>query len=186
MMFFPIFLLPLWAAFYGRRGGIRFGAAVAATTALIVTTLLLISNDWQTFVRQMVGGYVDWAALQFRVGSQESGFWSSHEVAYRIPVLVTYFVMLVALTVWPQRKSLAQVITHSAAIVIGTQFWYPQQGGIYVLWYLPLLLLVLFRPLMTNHLAPDFGPLNLSAALGLRERKARELATSAADGGTLP
>src|SRR4029079_7999765 len=141
--------------------GIRFGAAVAATTALIVTTLLLISNDWQTFVRQMVGGYVDWAALQFRVGSEESVFWISHEVAYRIPVLVTYFVMLVALTVWPQRKSLAQVITHSAAIVIGTQFWYPQQGGIYVLWYLPLLLLVLFRPLMTNHLAPEFKPLNM-------------------------
>ncbi|HLJ11547.1 MAG TPA: hypothetical protein VKU82_10170, partial [Planctomycetaceae bacterium] len=33
MLFFPVFLLPLWAAFYGRRGGLRFGTAVAATTA---------------------------------------------------------------------------------------------------------------------------------------------------------
>jgi hypothetical protein len=66
--------------------------------------------------------------------------------------------MLVGLTIWPRRKSLAHVIPCSAALVIGTQFWY-QQGGVYVLWYLPLLLLVVFRPLMTNHFAPELKPI---------------------------
>jgi hypothetical protein len=26
------------------------------------------------------------------------------------------------------------------------QFWYADQGGVYVLWYLPLLLMLVFRP----------------------------------------
>ena len=43
--------------------------------------------------------------------------------------------------------------------MIGTQFWY-QQGGVYVLWYLPLLLLVVFRPVMTNHFAPELTRLH--------------------------
>jgi hypothetical protein len=30
--------------------------------------------------------------------------------------------------------------------LIGIQFWYADQGGVYVLWYLPLLLLLAFRP----------------------------------------
>jgi len=29
------------------------------------------------------------------------------------------------------------------------------------LWYLPLLLLVIFRPLMTNHFAPEVKPLDV-------------------------
>jgi hypothetical protein len=173
MLFFPIFLLPLWGAFYGRRGGLRFGAAVGLTTAAILCSLLLLSNDLQSFVRQTLG-YVDWR-LQFRAVDELPGFWREHESAYRIPVFVTFVVMLVALTIWPRRKSLAQVITHSTAIVIGTQFWYPQQGGVYVLWYLPLLLLVLFRPLMTNHFAPELKPINLMALVGMRERRSPAL-----------
>jgi hypothetical protein len=184
MMFFPIFLLPLWGAFYGRRGGLRFGAAVALTAAVIVSSLALLSNDTQTLWRQIMG-FVNWQDLRFVAGDQHSGFWGAHESAYRIPVLVTYVVMLVALTIWPRQKSVAHVITHSAAIVIGTQFWYPQQGGVYVLWYLPLLLLVLFRPSMTNHVAPELKPLAGFAAIGRRARKQPELAASAiGDGST--
>jgi hypothetical protein len=166
MMFFPVFLLPLWAAYYGRRGAVRFGVAVGLTAIVIVSSLALLSSDSQIFVRQLRPD-----VLQFLAGGSTSGFWGKYEPAYRVPVFVTYVVMLVALTIWPRQKSLAHVITHSAAIVIGTQFWYPEQGGVYVLWYLPLLLLVLFRPLMTNHLAPQFRPFDLRFRRGAGERK---------------
>ena len=161
MLFFPIFLLPLWAAFYGRRGGLRFAAAVALTTAAILSSLTLLSNDSQTIVRQLLG-YFPTAELPFRTldaAKPSQGFWGSQQAAYSIPVFAAYLVMVVALTIWPRRKSLSHIIPYSAAIVIGTQFWYPQQGGVYVLWYLPLLLLVVFRPLMTNHFAPELKPL---------------------------
>jgi hypothetical protein len=166
MMFFPVFLLPLWAAYYGRRGAVRFGVAVGLTAIVIVSSLALLSSDSQVFVRQLRPDL-----LQYLAGGSTSGFWGKYEPAYRVPVFVTYAVMLVALTIWPRQKSLAHVITHSAAIVIGTQFWYPEQGGVYVLWYLPLLLLVLFRPQMTNHLAPEFRPFDLRFRVGRGERK---------------
>jgi hypothetical protein len=44
-------------------------------------------------------------------------------------------------------------MTASAAAVVGTQFWYPQEGGVYLLWYLPLVLMVVFRPRLV-HLTP--------------------------------
>ncbi len=179
MMFFPIFLLPLWAAFYGRRGGFRFGTAVVLTTAAIVSCLLLLSGDSQTLVRELVG-YVDWANLQFSPSDDTQGFWKAHEAAYRVPVFVSYLVMLVALTIWPARKSLSHIIPASAAIIIGTQLWYPQQGGVYVLWYLPLLLLVVFRPLMTNHFAPELRPLFVFRRAAEPSRPQRELVGSAA------
>ena len=47
---------------------------------------------------------------------------------------------------WPSPKNLAHLLALSAAVLIGIQFWYADQGGVYVLWYLPLLLLLVFRP----------------------------------------
>lgn len=187
MMFFPVFLLPLWGAFYGKRGGLRFGTAVALTAAAIVSSLLLLSNDSQSLLAQLLG-YVPLADLPFRwnggsllAAERQSGFWGPHEAAYSLPVFVGYLVMLVGLTLWPKRKSLAQVITHSAAIVIGTQFWYPENGGVYVLWYLPLLILVMFRPLMTNHFAPELKPL-FSFGRASQSKSEPELAVSGAPG----
>ncbi|HEY3967688.1 MAG TPA: hypothetical protein VGM05_24210 [Planctomycetaceae bacterium] len=187
MMFFPIFLLPLWASFYGKRGGLRFGLAVVLTATCIVSSLLLLSNDSQVLVHQFLG-YVPVDELIGRALGNSTGdavvaspdFWGPREPAYIIPVFVTYLVMLVALTVWPRRKSLAQVIPHSAALVIGTQFWYPWQGGVYVLWYLPLLLLAVFRPLMTNHFAPEFKPWPWFRRAATRVESRTELAAATA------
>jgi hypothetical protein len=182
MMFFPIFLLPLWAAFYGRRGGLRFGTAVALTTAAILTCLLLLSADSHSLIRPLLG-YVPFSGNSLLDAANKSkNFWGPHEPAYVIPVFVTYLVMLVALTIWPRRKSLAHLIPHSAAMVIGTQFWYPEQGGVYVLWYLPLLLLVVFRPLMTNHFAPECKPLYLFRRADQSTTPKPELAGSTTEG----
>jgi hypothetical protein len=70
-----------------------------------------------------------------------------------MPVVVLFFLMLAGLTIWPRRKQLEHLTAFSAAIVVATQFWYPMQGGVYLLWYLPLLLVVVFRPRLV-HLQP--------------------------------
>jgi hypothetical protein len=74
------------------------------------------------------------------------GFWMGIHAAYRIPVFVSYVVFIVATAVWPRPKNLAHLLALSAAAIIGIQFWYADQGGVYVLWYLPLLMLLVFRP----------------------------------------
>ena len=37
--------------------------------------------------------------------------------------------------------------------MLGTQFWHAQSGGLYMGWYLPLLLLTVFRPNLEDRVA---------------------------------
>lgn len=150
-MFFAVFLLPLWMAFYWKRGAWRFAAALGSVAALLTGSLLLTSADTFSFTRQILGS-IDWAALKFDAGYGQ-GFWSVYDPAYRIPVFAFFSVILVTISIWPLQKNLEHLLAHSASIVVGTQFWYPHEGGIYVLWYLPLVLVVVFRPRLA-HLPP--------------------------------
>jgi len=147
-LFFPIFLLPIWMAFYWRRGAMRFSLSLVVTGAILLASLLLTSADSLSFTRQTVGS-IDWRALKFQA-DDGVGFWSLYNPAYRIPVFATFIVLLVSLSIWPLKKNLETLLSNSAAIIVATQFWYPDQGGIYVLWYLPLMLVVTFRPRLAN------------------------------------
>lgn len=153
-LFFPVFLLPLWCTFYGRRGAMRFCGGALATGAVLAATFARTSTDLSSFSQQVIGS-INWRFLQFE-GVQSAGFWSVHDPAYRIPVFAAFLIMLTMLTIWPRKKNLEHLISHSTAIVVATQFWYPVQGGVYVLWYLPLLLLVVFRPRLLNQRPPEF------------------------------
>lgn len=151
-MFFPIFLLPVWMAFYWKRGSLKFGLALILTGAVLLGSLMLTSADSLSFKRQTLGS-IDWSVLKFQA-EEGVGFWSLYDSAYRIPVFATFLVMLTALTIWPLKKNLEHLLAHSTAVVVATQFWYPHQGGVYVLWYLPLMLIVTFRPRL-GHLPVD-------------------------------
>lgn len=154
-LMFPFFLLPLWAVFYGKQGAGRFVTALSAVAAVLVASLLLTSADSHSFTRQIVGS-IDWSSLTFN--RESIGFWSSASSAYRTPVIIAFFVMVLLLTIFPREKNLEHLLGHSTAIVVATQLWYPQQGGAYVLWYLPLLLAVMFRPKLTSQTPPVIMP----------------------------
>jgi hypothetical protein len=154
-LLFPLFLLPLWVVFYGKQGAGRFVIALGAVAAVLAASLLLTSADSHSFVMQ-IRGSIDWSSL--KLNSDAIGFWSTHDGAYRIPVIVTFFVMLLTLTFLPREKNLEHLLGHSTAIIVATQLWYPQQGGAYVLWYLPLLLAVMFRPKLTSQTPPAIVP----------------------------
>ena len=135
-----------------RRGALRFGLALCLVGAVLLLSLVLTSADAHSFTQQIIGS-IDWNVLQFQT-SYPAGFWKMHDQAYRIPVFASFLVVLVVLVIWPREKTLEHLISHSAAIVVATQFWYPQQGGVYLLWYLPLMLVVVFRPRLVHHLPP--------------------------------
>jgi len=157
---FPVFLLPLWMAFYGRRGALRFGTALVMIAVLLLGTLALTSADTQSFLQKTLG-QID-ISKGLLTSSAVDGFWKDRLVAYRIPVVVTFLVMVASMTIWPREKTLAHLMSYSAAIVVGTQFWYPHEGGIYVLWYLPLLLAVMFRPPLLKQIPPELTPISWS------------------------
>jgi hypothetical protein len=155
VMFFPVFLLPLWAAYYGRRGALRFVTALLLVGSTILSIAALTSSGPDSFLQKTFGTFhPEILAFHPPEGAIPDGFWRVELYAYRIPVIVTFFLMLAAMTIWPRRKSVEHLTAFSAAIIVATQFWYPVQGGVYLLWYLPLLLVVVFRPRLA-HLVPQ-------------------------------
>jgi len=153
VMFFPVFLLPIWVTFYGKRGGLKFCSALGIMISAILASHLWTSADSQSFMQQTVGN-IDWSVLKFR-GETAYGFWAQVDESYRLPVMACFGVILVLFSVLPMKKNLEHVISHSAAIVVATQLWYPQNGGMYILWYLPLLLITVFRPKLSDSVAPE-------------------------------
>jgi hypothetical protein len=79
-----------------------------------------------------------------------NSFWTGVHWAYRIPVFIVYVFFVVATAFWPAPKNLAHLLALLAAVLLGIQFWYADRGGVYVLWYLPILLLVIFRPNLSD------------------------------------
>jgi hypothetical protein len=101
-------------------------------------------------VRQTVG-HPDW--LPWRSPRAE-GFWTGVRWAYRIPVFIVYVFFVAVTAFWPAPKNLAHLLALTAAVLLGIQFWYADKGGVYVLWYLPILLLVIFRPNLSDRRPP--------------------------------
>lgn len=144
VIYFPLFLLPLWLGFYWRRGVARFAIGYAITLGLVIGSLAFTSRDLSGFLAQvkLMSG---WTALTL---DGTAGFWLITDVAwpYRIPVMVAFLAMAAGMAVWPSPKNLGTLISCSAAVMLGTQFWHPHQGGLYMAWYLPALVLTVFRP----------------------------------------
>jgi hypothetical protein len=82
------------------------------------------------------------------------GFWGLdfNDPVYRIPVLAAFLAMCGTLAIWPAQKNLGTLLSCSAAVMLGTQFW-NAYGGLYMAWYLPLLLLTIFRPNLEDRVA---------------------------------
>jgi hypothetical protein len=150
-MYYPVFLLPLWCSFYWERGARRFAMGVASSLIALVLALWLTSPDAAVFLaqlRQMVG----WI-LPSEVSLE--GFWAlpSNDPVFRLPVLAAFIAMMATLAIWPAPKNLGTLMSCTAAVLLGSQFWKAHNGGLFMAWYMPVLLLVVFRPNLENRVA---------------------------------
>jgi hypothetical protein len=156
--YFPVLTLPLWLSFYRGPGTGRFLIAflLGLTLGIVAIGLTLWAQDE---LDQSIVLALESAAWQpwKNPPSTTEGFWTGIHWAYRIPVFLVYCTFVIATMFWPSPKNLAHVIALSAAIFIGLQLWYADQGGLYVLWYLPLVLLMVFRPNLHDRLAPPIA-----------------------------
>nr|WP_303652844.1 hypothetical protein [Paludisphaera mucosa] len=142
-------LIALWTGFY--RGRSRVVYLAVATSVAIVCALLgsagLGVSEW---ARALGARSIAEVGLlpQFEPRPNGSSFWGGMNSSFRLPVLIGYLAMVMIFSFWPARKDLSQLITLSAALLAASQFWYLDKGGTLVLLYLPLALLVMFRPTM--------------------------------------
>lgn len=136
---FPIFIIPAWLAFYGFRKSIRFLAAVGIT-CLICLICLYTSGFYPSLLPSP-----DWIAWNQPNQASES-IWTIVPWAYRIP----FFVLHLVLTVLPMLRfhhmDMSRLLAQSTMMLAGIQWWLADRGGVHVLWFWPLLLLVVFRP----------------------------------------
>jgi len=150
-IYYPVFLLPLWCSFYWERGVRRFAIGVAGALLLLVVALGFTSPSAAIFfgqLRQMFG----WI---FPSEVSLEGFWALpfNDAVFRLPVLTAFIAMMATLAIWPSPKNLGTLLSCSAAVLLGSQFWKAHNGGLFMAWYLPLLLLVVFRPNLENRVA---------------------------------
>jgi hypothetical protein len=151
-------LLPLWAGFYRRRGFWRFvglGVGVAATCCLLGLTV----PGLDSWARVLGARSLAEAGLWPRVEAPPTGsFWSGIDPSYRLPVLIAYLSLAVALTLLPAEKNLGELIALSAALLVASQFWYLDAGGTLIVLYLPLIILMMFRPNLAAKRVVARGP----------------------------
>jgi hypothetical protein len=150
--FVPLLLFPLWAGFYARRGAGRFTAAFLAAlgVSLGVLALALWWDGWLAagLTPEVLAEWLPWKR------ARAESLWTGVHGAYRLPIFVLYVAFVGVISVWPAPKNLSHLVALSAAVLIGVQFWHADRGGVYVLWYLPLVLLMVFRPTLTGHEPP--------------------------------
>lgn len=143
VIYYPLFLLPLWFSFYWRKGLLRFSVGLVSVLTMMVITLAFMTADLEAF----------WQCIQKMFGLSPpqmeglSGIWGlGWAPIYRYPILAAFIGMCGSLAIWPAQKNLGTLISCSASVMVATQFWHGHGGGLYMAWYLPLLLLTVFRP----------------------------------------
>ncbi len=152
-IYYPMFLLPLWCSFYWDRGVKRFLSGVLVSVAALVLTMALTAGSFERFLahlKQMFGVRLPPIEQLEGIWRQDEGFWSSW---YRLPILATFVILAISFAAWPVRKHLGTLICCTGALMAGAQFWHAHGGGIYVAWYLPLLLLTIHRPNLEDRVA---------------------------------
>ena len=139
-------LVALWAGYYRGRAALRF-AAVAGLVVVCCGALAWAVPSLAVLARAMGARSLAEAGLLPRVEPPDSGsFWSGIDANYRLPVLIVYLALVVVTSLWPAHKNLGELIAMSAALLVASQFWYLDKGGTLILLYLPLVLLMMFRP----------------------------------------
>ncbi len=148
--YYPLFLLPLWISFYWQRGLGRFLGGVLSMLAVLIALLLLKTSSGAEFLSHLRTMFGVW----FPLTEGLQGVWGlGWNPWYRVPVLALFVGIISTLAIWPAQKNLGTLISCSCAVMVATQFWHGFGGGLYMGWFLPLLLLTIFRPNLEDRIA---------------------------------
>ena len=148
--YYPLFLLALWISYYWERGWRPFLVGFFVSIAVCICALFFTSADLVDFVRQLQAMFAFW----FPRMDHLEGIWAlGFSQIWRYPLLVAFVALSVSFAAWPSKKDIGTLVAYTAAMMAAVQFWHGFGGGIYVAWYLPLALLVMFRPNVTGRVA---------------------------------
>ncbi len=148
-VYYPLFLLPLWISFYWYRGLASLVIGVCSSLALLSGLLLLEGTEaFFDHLRWMYGLWLP--RMEGLVGIWAPG---RFQADYRLPILVAFILLAGSFVLWPPRKNLGSLICGTAAIMLAAQFWHGNGGGLFMAWFLPFVMLTIFRPNLDDRIA---------------------------------
>jgi len=148
-IYYPVFLLPLWCSFYWLRGLKRFVTGVLLMIGVLVITMAATATSTDQFLDHLMQMF----GLRSPGTAKLGGIWQTWSAVYRYPVLAAFVALSFSFTIWPTQKNLGTLISCSGVIMLAAQFWHAYDGGIFIAWFLPLLLLTIFRPNLEDRVA---------------------------------
>jgi hypothetical protein len=143
-LLYPALLLPVWFAFFGRAQALRFGLALLGVWAVLLGGFAFLSHDVLNYLHESL--QLISKGVKFLVHGKSPLTWRITDEMIRMPIIGSFAVMLTALTIWPRVKRFEHLLAASGAVIVGVQLWYPQQLGESLTGYIPLVLLIAFRP----------------------------------------
>ena len=142
-VYYPIFLLPLWISFYWEKGVRQFVLGVIIAIFICVVSLAFTSSDIAHFAAQLRTTFGFWVPKMTGL----EGIWGlGWDSIYRVPILVAFVSLCASFVFWPAEKNLGTLFAYTSAIMLGVQFWHGFEGGLIMAWFLPTLLMTIFRP----------------------------------------
>ncbi len=158
-VYYPLFLLPLWCSFYWYRGLTSLAIGVLSSLALLSGLLLLEGTEaFLDHLRWMYGLWLP--RMEGLVGIWGPG---RFQPDYRLPVLVAFILLAGSFVFWPPRKNLGTLICGTAAVMLAAQFWHGNGGGLFMAWFLPFVMLTIFRPNLDDRIATQVVRVSKSA-----------------------
>jgi hypothetical protein len=155
VVYYPLYLLPLWISFYWQRGKTRFVSGVAVALGVLVLALMVYCYyakvDFGDALVKMFGLHLP--VMKGQAVGGLGGIWNYFEPIYRLPLMVAFGVLSLSFALWPAQKNLGTLMCCTAAVMLAAQFWHRYNGGTCMAWYLPLLLLTVFRPNLEDRVA---------------------------------
>jgi hypothetical protein len=149
LVYYPLFLLPLWISFYWFRGLKRLISGVSAS--LLLLSCLLLLQGTEAFLDHLRWMYGLWLPrMEGLVGVWGPG---RFQPDYRLPILVAFILLASSFVFWPPRKNLGTLICGTAAVMLASQFWHGNGGGLFMAWFLPFVMLTIFRPNLDDRIA---------------------------------
>jgi len=145
---FPLFVVPAWIGYYGWRSSLKF-CLTALFTCLCCFFAAYFSGLYPSLMPSP-----NWIPWQAPSPGSES-LWRAIPWAYRIPLFVLHILLALFCAFRPIKNDIGQLLAQNTMMLAAIQWWLADRGGIHVLWYLPLLLLVVFRPGTVSVLPPS-------------------------------
>jgi len=156
MLFYPIFLFPLWLGFYikstGRKDALKFIAGFALVGIVCLVMIMVLTEPG--------GEYTDLSPIkaflsdtviqqQFRkgYGTSDFSFWGQYPDISKwakAPAGILFLLFCLVVGFMPRRIDIKRLVVLTAAVLVATQFVQSHGGGSYIGFYIAPFVITLF------------------------------------------